>query len=59
MQCSDMNIDTKFGSPTQFWFMDHPCKNQLGSCIFFSGTFVTLTDLQKLSIKLKILQGLI
>lgn len=36
-----------------------PCKNQLGSCILFSETFESLTDLQKLSVKLEISQGLI
>jgi len=45
MQSSDMNTDTKFGLPIQLWFMVPPCKNQLGSCSLFLGTFVTLTNL--------------
>lgn len=54
-----MQSYTKFSLPTQFWFMVPPCKNQLESCILFLGTFESLTDLQKLSVKLEILQRLI
>lgn len=49
----------KFSLPTQSGFRVPPCKNHLESCILFLGTFESLTDLQQLSIKLEISQGLI